>query len=64
MKKKWIYSSDKVSGILLCSVVWFNSIPGVYTATNTGRDKNHKKKKRAHGIEVTDHFATGIRTGG
>lgn len=44
---------------------WFDSIPGGYIATNTlGGIGMNRRKKPTHSIEVTDHFATDILTGG
>lgn len=42
--------STKVSGILLCSMVWFKSVPGFYIAANTlgGRRIKRRKSRSQH----------------
>lgn len=53
--------SAKVSGKLLCWMVFFHSVPGDFIAATTlGGIKIKKKKKRSHSIQ--DHSAADILT--
>lgn len=43
-------TSAGVSEVLLCSIIWFNSIPGVDTATKTPGGIRIKRRRRQHTV--------------